>query len=117
MFRSKFQHEKPEFKKSTEKSEWLNDGKNVVDFIITGENPALQKSCRCSATGKCHSCRNRETLYLRPGRKKCLGSGHRAGRFGRKKNVGRKINTTPRKIPSPVFFSPLNHRNSRSSAF
>ena len=29
--------------------------KNVVDFIINGENPALQKSCRCSATRKCHS--------------------------------------------------------------
>ena len=34
-----------------------------------------------------------------------------------KKNAGRKINTTPRKIQSPVFSSPVNHRNPRSSAF
>ena len=26
-----------------------------------------------------------------------------------KKNAGRKINTTPRKIPSQVFSSPVNH--------
>ena len=34
-----------------------------------------------------------------------------------KKNVGRKINTTPRKITSLVFSSPVNHRHPRSSAF
>ena len=34
-----------------------------------------------------------------------------------KKNAGRKLNTTPRKIPSPVFSSPVNHRHPRSSAF
>ena len=34
-----------------------------------------------------------------------------------KKNVGRKINMTPRKIQSPVFFSPVNHRHPHSSAF
>ena len=34
-----------------------------------------------------------------------------------KKNAGRKINTTPRKIQSPVFSSPVNQRNPRSSAF
>ena len=34
-----------------------------------------------------------------------------------KKNAGRKINTTTRKIPSPVFSSPVNHRHPRSSAF
>ena len=28
--------------------------KNITDFKITGENPALQKSCPCSATAKCH---------------------------------------------------------------
>ena len=27
--------------------------KNITDFKITGENPAL-KSCPCSATAKCH---------------------------------------------------------------
>ena len=34
-----------------------------------------------------------------------------------KKNAGRRINTTPRKIQSPVFSSPVNHQNPRSSAF
>ena len=34
-----------------------------------------------------------------------------------KKNAGRKINTTPRKIQSPVFSSPVNHRNPRLSAY
>ena len=34
-----------------------------------------------------------------------------------KKNAGRKVNTTPRKIQSPVFSSPVNQRNPRSSAF
>ena len=34
-----------------------------------------------------------------------------------KKNAGRKINTTLRKIQSPVFSSPVNQRNPRSSAF
>ena len=34
-----------------------------------------------------------------------------------KKNAGRKINTTPRKIQSPVIFSPVNHRHPRSPAF
>ena len=34
-----------------------------------------------------------------------------------KKNAGRKIKMTPRKIPSPVFSSPVNHRHPRSSAF
>ena len=34
-----------------------------------------------------------------------------------KKKAGRKINTTPRKIQSPVFFSPVNHRHPGSSAF
>ena len=34
-----------------------------------------------------------------------------------KKNAGRKIKMTPRKIQSPVFSLPVNHRQSRSSAF
>ena len=33
------------------------------------------------------------------------------------KNAGRKINVTPRKIPSPGIFSPVNHRHPRSSPF
>ena len=34
-----------------------------------------------------------------------------------KKNAGRKIKMTPRKIQSPVFSLPVNHRHPRSSAF
>ena len=34
-----------------------------------------------------------------------------------KKNADRKINTTPRNIHSPIFSSPVNQRNPRSSAF
>ena len=48
--------------------------------------------------------------------KKCLGSGHRAVDFdANKKNAGRKINRTPEK--NPLFSSPVNQRNPRSSAF
>ena len=34
-----------------------------------------------------------------------------------KKNAGRKIKMTPRKIQSPVFSLPVNHQHPRSSAF
>ena len=34
-----------------------------------------------------------------------------------KQNAGHKINMTPRKIQSPIFSLPVNHRQPPSSAF
>ena len=56
-------------------------------------------------------------LCIRPGKNVLVLVIGRVDFDANKKNAGRKIKMTPRKIQSPVFSSPVNHRHPRSSAF